>query len=86
MKLSKTQIRLLTIMRDENTPVVTMNSRDGTHVFIYNSIETPRWLRYKTVFILADLGLIENITDPGWRWRDSEYRITQAGLDAINGK
>lgn len=83
MKLSKTQIRLLTIMRDEDTTVHVIRGL-GSHAFISSQVsESPRWLRIKTVFILNRLGMIEHITND---WRGSEYRITQAGLDAINGK
>lgn len=87
MKLSKAQIRLLTIMRDEDTTVGTIKRGIEYGTFILKrGYEGNRNPDIRTIFKLNKLGLIENITDPAWRWRGSEYRITQAGLDAINGK
>lgn len=35
--------------------------------------------RRVTVEALLKLGFIEDFEDPGWRWRGSRYRITDAG-------
>jgi hypothetical protein len=82
-KLSKAQIGLLRILRDENTTVHTYMS--GLNRFASIPDKDYR-VDIRTVFKLADGGFIENITEDGWQWRGSTYKITEAGLGAIEGK
>ena len=84
MRLSKTQIDLLKILRDENTTVcILIASRGGPITFFMNIEGEDRNMRFDTVLKLAKLGLIENITKEEKRWRSSEYQITKAGISII---
>ena len=84
MRLSKTQINLLKILRDENTTVcILIASRGGPITFFMNIEGKDRNLRFDTVLKLAKLGLIENITEEKKRWRSSEYQITKTGISII---
>lgn len=51
------------------------------HYFWHHTIREREVCRiqHKSVSILVDQGLIEDLEKPEWRWRGSQYGITQKG-------
>ena len=58
-----------------------LHSRGFDMSYFFNSGD--KGIRFATVDKLLKLGLIEEFGDPAWRWRGSNYRITEAGREAI---
>jgi len=82
MKLSKAQLELLKILHDEDTTVVILRAVRGNPI-TYITSRVDKRMRSDTVLKLAKLGLLENVTEEEWRWREWEYRITEAGKAII---
>ena len=40
-------------------------------------------VRIQTIHVLENKGLVKDISDPAWRWRGSEYEITDKGREAV---
>lgn len=86
--LSKAQKRVLSFMVEYDTTVMTVNTRKGTSTFFHGLLGRPEGknVRWSTIYALLNRGLVCNIEDPAWRWRGSEYEITDAGRAAILGR
>jgi hypothetical protein len=59
----------------------TLRGRSGEHSYFFNAGDGG--IRYATVSRLLALGLIEDFSDPAWRWRGSKYRITRVGRETL---
>lgn len=65
----------------QNTTIVILTGvRGGPITYITSN---DKRMRFDTVFKLARLGLLENITKEEVRWREKTYRITEAGIALI---
>lgn len=89
-KLGKRQLQILQIMATENTELNTKTTIHTLSGLTYSSFfsghigdEVNRILTYDRLRGLINRGLIENITEEGWRWRGNEYKITEEGLALV---
>lgn len=82
--ITKVQHRVLQAMMDHDTTVMTMTGRGGGHAFFRGLLGTSveKKVRPRTIWALERKGLVENITAPMYRWKGSEYRITESGCEA----
>lgn len=83
-KLGKRQFQILQVMAERNSIIRTVLGRTF-HVFFSSRVgkEINKILTFDRLFALEDRGLIENITEEGWRWQGSQYRITEKGLALV---
>lgn len=85
MRLSKAQVRVIRIMYEHGCSAHVHRGTGlfGLHAFFGNGIppfaNVP--IRARTVEALYKKGLVENITAPEWRWRGSQYILTEKGMD-----
>lgn len=90
-KLGKRQLQILQVMAERNEEfddeTTTIHTKGGLyfHCFFSSHIgdEINKILTLDRIIVLHDRGLLENITEEGWRWRGSQYRITEKGLALI---
>lgn len=90
-KLGKRQLQILRVMAERNeefdeetTTVHTLTGRQFHRFFSGRIVDkVNKILTCDRIFALEDKGLIENITEEGWRWRGSQYRITEKGLRLV---
>ena len=81
-KLGKRQLQILQTMSEGHSVFSRMHFNTGWfsgHI----GDEINRIINLDRLFALRDKGLIENVTEEGWRWRGSEYKITEKGLALV---
>lgn len=82
-KLGKCQLQILQIMSEGTTIFTSGGLRFDAFFSGYIGDEINRVINLDRIFALRDRGLIEDITEEGWRWRGSEYKITEEGLVVV---
>jgi len=81
-KPSKAQLRVLQLMASGSKLYIL---RQGYRAWacLSNEIAGQRRPNVQTVQILEKKGLIEDTSDAEWRWRGSDYAITDAGRKVV---
>lgn len=90
-KLGKRQLQILQVMAEGNEEfdeeATTIHTLGGLQFSCFFSgrvtDKVNKILTFDRIIALRDRGLIENITEEGWRWRGSQYRITEKGLALV---
>jgi len=86
VRLTKVQLRVLKTMVEYETGVI-VSAHSGSAFFRkLLGTEDGKRVRSSTMFALFDKGLVNEVGDPAWRWRDISYEISDAGRDAIRSK
>jgi hypothetical protein len=80
-KLTDTQ---LWILRELKKPKgsATLHRPQG-FAFISNKTLSAKAIRAASLFALLDQGMIVDVEEKSLRWRNSDYRITKEGRDAL---
>ena len=82
--ITKVQRRVLKVMMEYDTTVMTITGRGGGHAFFRGLLGiSEKKVRPRTIWALERKGLVENITASMYRWKGSEYRITESGREAL---
>ncbi len=76
--IAPVQLRVLRQMMDTNVMTLTHGGA------FYRGTPRTKKVRARTIWVLVKKGLAEDISDPAWRWRGSEYQITDLGREVVD--